>query len=974
MMMETVLARSVRLMFSGSVAVSIGLLALPAFAQEAKPEAKMQRVEITGSSIQRIVKEGALPVQVLTAEDIKKSGAASATDLLQSLPSMQGFVPASSSVNGGGGGTTTAALHSLQSKYTLVLLDGQRVAPVSLGSSQGGGFAVNIESIPLDAVERIEILTDGASALYGSDAIAGVVNFILKKNKTDGNAFVNYQVPQKSGGKSYSAGVSKGFGNLDTDKFNILMSYSHDEQKNLLASQRSVSEKGAYFPFSYGGTNYIFDQRTGNTEPANITFSARPKATPTAAATSYTINPYLTANGNCGDPALAGPLVNGRVTSCRFNYAATVEAIPASKRDSGLLKGSLKLNDDTTLWAEMVLTNFAMTAKFAPSAQPLGMNATTRFPSLYKAYVQSFLDKNNLIGSGSATAGYRSVLIGGRTDEFSTDGRHFAMGINGLTMGWTYNAGLILSHTALKDTAAGGYSDFNQLVDLVAKGTYDPIMGSGSETLRAALLNGTVFSNTTSDLNTLHAGAQRDLFALGGGTSILSVGGDYSATRYKVGYSPLILSQSGFSTQPASDDYPVGGSYGQVPFDASRNNYGVYGELLLPLTKTFESTVSARYDSYGKTHSRYVFSQTADPVTGLQNQIGNADLGNTFSSSTYKLSFRWTPMDNFLMRGAYGTGFKAPNITDIAGAVTFGGSTSGSYSCPFPGSPGCLPGSAQYDLLAGPNGLSGESGIKGEKSKQWTLGFRFDPMRGLSLGADVWNVQITNQVLSSGIAEQVGFANPQAYRGLFVNPYQDPAGFTTIAFGQYPLNGGVANYRGIDWDFSYRTKLPFGNLATSWVGTYMLKQDYTNTPNGEVLSDLGKFGPDNAVVFRTQMHLSTTLQTGAMSNTLTAHYKSGYKDQPYDIGTSVFLANADGSRGASTEFVGLNVPSYTTFDWQGKYDFNKAITLVAGIKNVFDRKPPLSLQNAGGGNQVGYDGRYADPLGRAFYMTGSYRF
>ena len=973
MMMETVLSRSIRLMFTGGVMMSLGLAA-QAQAQQVAVD-NTPAVEITGSSIQRIAKEGALPVQIITQEEIRRTGATSATELLQALPAMQNFVPASSSINGGGGGATTAALHSLPSKYTLVLLDGHRMAPVALGASQGGGFGVNIESIPLDAVERVEILTDGASALYGSDAIAGVVNFILKKNKTDGSAFVNYQIPQKSGGKSYSFGASKGFGDIDQDRFNVLLSYSHDDQSALAASQREASARGAFIPFSSGGQNYFFDQRTGNTEPANITFQARPKGS-TGPFSGYAINPYYAANGNCGTP-LAGPQFNpgGAVgVSCRFNYAATVQDIPSSKRDSGLIKGTLRLNDDTTAYAELVLSQFTLTGQFAPSAQPLGLNGTTRLPNLYNAYVQSYLDANNLEGKGRATLGYRSVAVGGRADAFQTDARHFVVGIDGKAVGWTYNANLTLSNTEIKDTATGGYTDFDKFRALVADGTYNPVLGTNAESLRPALLNGYQFSKTKSDLNTLHLGAQHDVMELGGGMSIASIGGDYSRTHYKVGYSDLILSQSGFSTQPTSDNFPVGGNYGQVPFDASRNNYGVFGELLLPLTKTLETTLSARYDHYGTTRSKYVFDTAADPVTGLQNQLPDADLGKTSSAATFKASFRWTPMDAVLLRGAYGTGFKAPNISDIAGATTFGGSTAGSYACPFPGSAGCMPGNAQYDLLSGPNGTSGDQALKPEKSKQWTIGFRVDPLRGLSLGADLWNVKITNQVLSAGIAEQVGFANPQTYQGLFINPYQDPAGFTTIGYLLTPINGGEANYRGVDWDFAYRTKTPYGDLATAWSGTYMLKQNYTDSPGGEVHTDLGQFGPDNAVVFRVQTRIAASMKTGPFTNALIANYKSGYKDQEYPVGTSIFLANPDGTRGASTSLDNHRVSSYATFDYQGKYAFSKQLTLTAGIKNLLDRKPPFTLQNAGGGNQIGYDGRYADPLGRAFYLTANATF
>jgi iron complex outermembrane receptor protein len=962
MIQEKILSRSLRLMFSGSV-----LLALPAFAQEVPAEQVIQRVEITGSSIKRIQKEGALPVQVLTAAEIKQTGAASATELIQMLPSMQGFVPSSSSVNGGGAGVTTASLHSLPSKYTLVLLDGQRVAPSAIGPGQGGGYAVNLSSIPLEAVERIEILSDGASALYGSDAIAGVVNFILKKNLTTGEAYATYGQPKKNGGSWSSAGITKGWGDLQEQGWNVLASYSHEELERITALQRDFSARGAFFKFGANGRQYYFDQRTGNTEPANITFNARPLGS-TADASGYAINPYLAANGSCGS-ALAGPLG----TQCRFNYASTVENVPGSHRDSGLLKGTFKINEDTSVWAELVLSQYAMTAQYAPSAQPMGVNATTRFPALYAKYVQPYLTANGLENpSGNATLGYRSVLIGGRADEYQTTARHFATGIDGSVLGWTYNASLILSQTKLKDTAAGGYSDFNMLESLVAAGRYDPVTGQGADQLAGALLNGTVFSRTKSTLNTVHAGAQHDLFTLPGGASIISVGGDFSKTRYQTEYNPLILSNSGFSTQPASANYPVGGNYGQVPFDARRDNWGVFTEVLLPVTKTLEATVSGRYDSYDKVRSNYIFASVPD-ASGLIPRLASGEIGNDFSASTYKLGLKWSPLDTVLLRGSYGTGFKTPNLSDTAGANTFAGSTAGSYACPFPGSPGCQVGQAQYDLLTGPNSQTGADGLRPEKSKQWTVGGRIEPLRGLSLGLDLWNVRIRDQVLSAGVPEQVAFLNPTQYTSLFVNPYPDPAGYTTIAYLQAPRNGGVANYRGIDWDFSYRSKTGIGDVAAAWNGTYMLKQNYTTEAGGEVKTNLGVFGPDNGVVFRWQSNLSLSLKNGKLTNTLTAHYKSGYRDQAYPIDTAVFAVNPDGSVGDSVAFDGLRTPSYTTFDWQGKYDFG-SFALTAGIRNLFDRDPPFTLQNAGGGNQIGYDGRYADPAGRSFYITGNYKF
>ena len=967
-----------RTKISSCLLLAYGVLATQAHAQDT---AQIQRVEITGSAIRGINTEGALPITTLTAADIQKTGATNVTELLQALPSMQGFVPPSSSVNGGGAGVTTAALHSLPSKYTLVLLDGHRVAPLALGSVQGGGFGVNLESIPVAAIDRVEVLTDGAGPLYGSDAIAGVVNFILKKNSTNGEAFATYNKPSKSGGSSSSVGVTKGFGDLDTDHFNVLVSFSHDFQEKLNASQRSVSARGAAFPFSWKGTNYQFYSATSNTEPANISFKAYANGAAPSTAAAYSLNPYYTANGSCGnslatvisDPTGTGAL-GATGVSCRFNYAATVEDIPQSSRTSGLLSATFKLSDATSVYAQANVSEYSMKARYAPSAQPLGLSPTA-LPTLYNKYVVPYLTANNLTIKGPATAGYRSVSLGGRTDDYVTDSQHLVLGFSSSALGWDYDANLTISHTGQKDIAAGGYSDFNQLSAAIASGVYDPIAGTGASSpqVQAAILHSTL-STTASDLNTLHIGAQHDLFELPGGMSVIAVGADYAQTRYKVLPSALLQSQSGYSTQPSSSDYPVGGNYGQVPFDASRNNWGVYTEWALPIVKNVDATVSGRYDSYDRVYSRYVFSAVADPVTGLQNQLDNSSQGNKFNAATGKVSLRWTPVKSVLLRGSYGTGFKAPNLTDIAGALAFGGSTSGTYACPFPGSAGCQPGSAQYDLLAGPNGNSGSTGLKPERSNQWTLGFRVEPISGLTGGLDLWDVQIKKQVESSGIAEQVGFANPQQYASLFVNPYLDPAGFQTIAFEQLPFNGGVAKYRGLDWDLSYRMKTSVGNAGLQWSGTQMLTQKYSNGPGLPFNTDLGVYGPDQAVVFRTQFNMLASLQTGGFTNSLAFHFKSGYHDEVYAASTSVFLANPDGSRGASVAFGGLRVPTYKTFDWQTQYEVTKAFQLTVGIKNLADAKPPLSLQTGGGGNAVGFDGRYYDPTGRTFYGTARYKF
>lgn len=941
MLKKTRLSSAIALVYAGGLA----LLAGTAVAQES-----LERVQITGSAIKRIESESAVPVTTLTQADIKKSGATTVTELIQAMPQMQGFTASSASVNGGGGGQTSAALHALDQKYTLVLLDGHRFAPF------GGDGSVNLSSLPLDAIERVEVLTDGASALYGSDAIAGVVNFILKKNKTDGGVSATYNMPQQAGGKSWTASITKGFGDINTDGFNLLLTYSHDKQEKLQASQRDVSKRGAMIPFSYGGKNYFYMQSTGNTEPANITANA---------ANPVTYSPYYNANKNCGGDN-ASYLEGG---GCRFNYAATVQAIPGSVRDGGFGALRVKINNDTTAYAELALSKFTMTAQYAPSAQPMSLSATS-LPGLWNTYVVPYLTANNLTAT-TATLGERVVGAGGRTDDYVTKNRHIVLGVDGLAAGWDYSLSLVMSKNNLEDNAAGGYLDFDKFSALINSGAYNPVIpvAGQNDKLGPTILRENL-SKTEISMNQLSLHGSRELFQMPAGMSSIATGAEFTTLHHTIAYSDLMRSGNGTESAPASSNYPVGGNYGQVPFDAARNAYGVFAELALPLAKKLDLSLATRYDHYSKVKNKQIY----DPSSGKR--LADADQGNEFNATTYKASLRYQPIDQLLLRGSYGTGFKAPNLPDIAGPLAFAGSSQ-TFACPFPGSPGCLPGNAQYDLVSGGNSASGANGLKPEKSKQWTLGFRVDPFKGLSFGADWWSVNMTNQIVSTGIPQKIAFTNAQQYAALFINPYIDPGSkITTIAYIQSPFNMGQAEYQGVDMDLAYRTSTGLGELTVNLMATHMLKQRYQLIEGGAWNTDLGVFGPDLKVVFKNAIHFQASLRTGSFLNTLAAHYKSGYKDQAFvaDEG-AVFNQGADGNRtGDPIDFPGLDVKSYTTWDWQTRYDLNNAVQLTFGVKNLFDTKPPLSLQNGGGGNQAGYDGRYADPIGRTFYLTGSYKF
>jgi iron complex outermembrane receptor protein len=946
MMVETVLSRSVRLICASGLA--LGMQA--AMAQST--DTPIQRVEITGSSIKRITAEGALPVQTLSKLQIEQSGASNVADLIATLPSMQGFTTSSMSVNGGGGGMQTASIHAIGEGYTLVLLNGRRLAPSTSGST------VNLASIPLAAVERVEILTDGANTLYGSDAIAGVVNFILKKNQQDAVVEASYSQPRSSGGTTSTASISKGWGDLDKDGYNLLLSVSHDESKASWAKDSEFSKSGV-IPFYNNGKAYSLYQLSSNSIPGTATVKYT-KADGTVSSAAF--SPNLFATGTCNGANLFK--VGNR---CLYDYAATVQNTPALKRDSGFGSLNIKINDNLNFFAEGLVSSFANTAQYAAPAQPLGLSLSS---PLYAKYITPYLSRLGVPAGAtvnSVTMNLRLVDAGGRADEYKTIARHAAFGFDGTYKGIDWRTAYTHSENKQTDTAAGGYMSLNAFDALVAAGKFDPFAAPGTSqaALASAVLHN-VFSVTKSKIDMVQASGSGEVFTLPAGAAQLAVGADF--TRQAYSEAPDAYSQGQNQQQPDFTDAIVGGGAGALPIDANRKNWGAYGELLLPVLKNMDLTVSGRYDDFSAVTNNKNFDTDG-------NLIAPGKQGEAASKATYKLALRWNPVESVLIRGSYGTGFKAPSMTNIVKPLVNGGSSQ-FHACPITNASDaryklCNPGSSEYGLLSGGNAATGDGALKPEESKQATLGIRVEPFNNLSIGFDFWDVKLRNQIQT--LSEDLVFNNPAVYDSL-LRTYYDPIQKQNVLVAALtPFNLASSHYQGIDWDHSYKLNTRLGRANLQWTGTFMTKAEQ-ETPGTGLEKNIGRFNSYAEVTFRWISKLTASLNTGRFTHALTANYHSGYTDQVYNEDDSVVReVLADGSLG---DYVAISrkVSSYTTFDWQTKAQLGKQFTLTAGIKNLADIAPPFSIRNAGGGNQSGYDGRYADPLGRTFYLTGSYKF
>ena len=274
----------------------------------------MQRVEITGSSIKRIDAETALPVQVITREQIQRSGATNVEQLLQTISSVSssGGLTAASASGATTGGISAVSLHGLTSIRTLVLLNGRRIAPYGIGFT-GDSVSVDVNSIPLAAIERVEVLKDGASAVYGSDAIAGVINFILRQEFKGLELTAEYGDTTQGGANFKRATGTFGFGNLATDRFNVMAVASYQKEGALFGRDRMDFAGKAY---NVENTN---DTTSGNTFPGNIV---------PADGSGGTTNP--SAPGCPGPYSFNDPLFPP--DRCRYDPSPSVTLIPASER------------------------------------------------------------------------------------------------------------------------------------------------------------------------------------------------------------------------------------------------------------------------------------------------------------------------------------------------------------------------------------------------------------------------------------------------------------------------------------------------------------------------------------------------------------------------------------------------------------------------------------------------------------------
>ncbi len=936
---------------------------LVAMAQTPPVTQKLDRVEITGSSIKRIASEGALPIQVITSEDLQRLGIVNAEQLIMSLNvngnGLDNLASNADVVAGaarGGNGLSAANLRGQGSDSTLVLLNGRRVASHGLN-----GRAVDLSSIPMAAIERVEILKDGASAIYGTDAIGGVINFILRKNYKGLEVQAFTDVTQQAGGNIDRVNLMGGFGNLETDKYNVLVSLARSQNQALSGDARSfvnTFQPNRGLSVDTRGTPYatLFAIGSLNSALSRNNLNAAGRSTgPTLPGSTLAYNGINVLNlpGGAGCNTIDG----------QAPYDAVLWALPLAKFgcawDTGraaaiqqpvestnvVARGTLQLGEHQ-VYAEFTGSKVDSSKKFSAIQMTSSTLATSplfnlAYPSTGVAYNSVFNQLVNAFPQLEVNRGlplamrWRCLDCGSREIDTTSETSRVLLGADGPFMGkWDYRTGLSTASSTTSSRLGNGYFYGRELAALINTGVLNPFLLPGQSQTAAALAglqsasaNGVTLFGGKFTLVQADATLSGPVFKLPAGDVMAAVGVDLRQEKYRFdGNATDLATQARIFLAPFDSINTLNG--------VSRDIKAVYTEVLLPVTKQLELTGALRRDDYSG------FGVTTNP----------------------KVSLRFTPTETFLVRGAYSTGFRVPTFAQLFFGVT---------ESPYSGKdlvdpakcatgkvdttkPGCE--SVTPTILTG-----GKSDLGPEKSKQWTTGFVWAPSKNFSMGADLWNINKTGTIQSLSLTQLV------ANHGLFADNFRRDVNGNLVALDQRWVNAGETVTTGIDINVQANGKVLNGQWNVLLDGSYLLNKKsklISSTPFGD--SEVGTFTRAGDLGLRWKHALTGIYTEGPWIASLTQLYRSGYVD-----GMLPGVANG------SIIPVDWNsrVATYTLHHVSVGYTGIKNTTLTFGIKNLFNQDPPFSAaydSNTGAGSS--WEPRVADPRGRSFTFQMGYKF
>jgi len=803
----------------------------------------------------------------------------------------------------------------------LVLLNGKRVV-----SNPFSSVAVDLNTLPIGALERVETLSDGASAIYGTDAIAGVINFITKKNYTGFAASAQAQVTAGGGGDVYTGDITGGMGDLSGSGWNILGSINYRRMKPMSGTERDFMRSSYQPQFGFNGLS-------PTTFPANYSQAGRITNT----------NPSL-ASG-CAPPAsIAVPEANGTTIRCFADTQTFTNVVPIQDQIGLFLRGSLALGTNHLASLEYFKSRNTVETRIAPSPEG-GLTMTPASP-FFPGNGINPISNPALNPNANIAINWRTVPLGSRAGEQVNDTQRAVLGVEGVLADWDYQTSLLWSNSKVVNTFLNGYPTTIPLRNGVQGINGAPFLNpfgdqtaAGLAYLQANQVLGKV-QDGEGTLQSVSATAGRQLFKLPGGTVALALNAEFRQEEMVYNTDVAKVSQAASSGLAGAGAVRVG--------DRDISAFGA--ELSLPVLKGLELGLSVRSDRY-------------------------SDFGNTTNP---KVSLKYNVTESILLRGSTNTGFSAPTLTQLyaPNATTF---TANRFNDPLLCPNGVATAQAvpardcgiQFQRLTG-----GNTGLKAEESKAWTVGIVLQPTASLSFGLDYWSYEVKDSI--STIGEQTTFGDPAKYSALFIRCSQAGSRATLIGACQNTVTGvdplayiidtnlNLGDTRTSGWDLQVNWasgSTPNGRFTVNLRGTYVQKYIFQVEPGGRWFDPNGNYSPQFAgPVIRYQQVSQFGWEKDAWSVRLSNRYQTGYRDQ-----------NAQGAPFNVAPFNTNVVSPYSLWDVSLGYRGVKNLTLALGVLNLRNTDPSFTNQT-GRFQARAYDDRFHNPLGRTYQMSARYEF
>lgn len=922
---NSTLAKAVRFALIGG-ATTAALSTSAVFAAE--DGAKVERIAVTGSRIQRTNLETSTPITMFSAADIEKTGFSTVSEFLRTNAASGGFNE--SSTLSQAAGASSIGVKGFDSDYTLILLNGRRIA-----KNTAGGIFTDVNQVPMAAVERIDILNDGASAIYGSDAVAGVINIITKKD-FDGVALsAKYGgTTDKWDGNELSASLVAGASN---DKTSILFSAEHFARDVIKASDREFG-RTAFIDGHEGG-----EGRSPWGIPGFTTINS-------ALVDGKRLDNAAKGQGeapwsNCAPENISG-------TRCLYDFASLYQIQPESERQSIFTSINHEMNDDLTFNGQFRYTRAYTKTSNAPAPGQVDVSNSPFLADFlrndrYKDDQEKAEEIIRLVEAGEATVavGRRYIDFPNREKDNTNEtfeavgglnyniddnwGLDFDIGFSRLTNRQIGSAGQLL--------AAGVSEAFNdpnsKLNPFVVNDCNSAELASVCKDLQAAIHRTGEYTVSFSSLvlSGLLPGIE-----LPGGEIGLAAGLDMRQEKYTD------------RSDPASVNGEViggAGSNGGGKFD----NFAGFVELSLPVLDNLEVSLAARQDK------------------------ADWELADA-SDTTYSAKASYRPIDDLLLRASYGTGFKAPNLSDLFLSTSFG--VTKAIDTKLCNAAGNVPSHPDCQRIELNSKSGGNPELTPETSESYNFGAVYQFTDSLSLSVDFWSLQIDDVVGSLAIQE---ILDEEAKGNLTNLVVRNSEGRLTDS----ERNGYVQTNRqnlteksatGLNYDLQYNSEFTFGTLKASLQAEQFLSYKEQSSAVQPLCDDIA----DDAMR-KYRLNGSVSLDKDDFITTLNMRYLPGYEMYDkrntgnkscqlvgyYDVGAEV---NADGdlvNPGRSQ-----HVAAYVQFDLTTAYYFADDNKVTLGIRNLLDRQPSFSQVD----KWPFYDQGVYDNIGRFVYLQYDVKF